>query len=125
MRPDDLSSINVSPVVDPFVNRIVTGTVANNDEMLTACTPEAFQDFRTLPMPRISSGVPRYSKIFGVDARETHGKTPDAKDRDKCSPQVGTGSPPLPKVAQSLNHDGINDAGHGGKVMRLVPGLNG
>ncbi len=117
--------INVSPVVDPFVNRVVAGTVADNDEMLTACMPEAIQDFGTLPMPGISIGIPRYSEIFGTDARETHGKTRDANDRDECSSQICTGSPPLPKVAQSLNHDGINDAGHGSKIMRLVPGLNG
>jgi hypothetical protein len=107
------------------VNRIVTGTVPNNHEMLAADTLEAFQDFGTLPMPGISSRIPRYSEIFDVDVRETHGKTHDAKGRDECSSQLSAGSPPLPKVAQSLNHYGINDAGHGSKVMRLVPGLNG
>ena len=85
LRPDDLSSINVSPIVDPFVNRIVMGTIADNDEMLAACMPEALQDFRTLPMPRISSGIPRYSEIFDEDVRETHGKTRDANHREECS----------------------------------------
>jgi hypothetical protein len=124
LRPDDVSSINVSPVVNPFVNRVVAGTVVNNDDMLAACMLEAFQDFGTLPMPGISIGAPRYSEIFGIGARETHGQTQDANDRDEGSSQVSTASPPLPKVAQSLNHDGINDAGHGRKIMRLVPSLN-
>ena len=107
------------------MNRIVTGTVPNNDKVLAACMPKAFQDFSTLPMPGISIGIPRHPEIFGVDAEETHGKTHDAKDWDEYSSSAFcTAPPPLPKVAQSLNHDGINDAGQGSKIMRLVPGLN-
>ncbi len=124
LRPDDIGGIDVSPVVHPFVNRIVSGTVPNNHEMLAACMPKSLQDFGTLPMPGISSGIPRHSEIFSMDAVEAHGETQDAKSWDKYSSQVVTDSPPLPKVAQSLNHDGINDAGQGSKIVRLVPGLN-
>src|SRR4029077_11286873 len=84
-----------------------------------------FQDLRTLPMPGKSSGTPRDAEIFGTDVKETHGKTRDAHYRDECSSQLGTVSPPLSKVAQSLNHDRINDTGHGSKVVGLVPGLDG
>ncbi len=92
LRPDDVGGINVRPVVNPFVNRIVAGTVANDDEMLAACMPEAVQDFGTLPMPGISVGIPRYSEIFGADAGDTHCQTQDANDRDECSSQVTAGS---------------------------------
>src|ERR1700693_2403990 len=124
LRPDDISGIDVSPVVDPFVNRIVSGTVANNDEVPAACMPKSFQDFGALPVPGINIGIPRHSKIFSTDAVETHGETQDGKGWDKYSSQVVADSAPLPKVAQSLNHDGIDDAGQGRKIVRLVPGLN-
>ena len=125
LRPDDVGSINVSPVVNPFVNRIVTGTVTNNDEMPVTHMAEAFQDFGTLPMPGISSGIPRHSDALGADIKEKHGKTCEPNDRDERSSQIIAGSPPLLKVAQPLNHDGVNDAGQRSKIMRLLPGLNG
>ena len=109
LRPNNVGSINVSPVVNPFVNRIVTGTVTNNDEMPATHMAEAFQDFGTLPVPGVSIGTPRHSEILGANAKETHGKTRDANDGDECSSQVSTSSPPLPKVAQPLNDDGVND----------------
>jgi len=124
LRPDDIGGIDVSPVVNPFMNRIVSGAVPNNDKVLAACMPKSFQDFSTLPMPGISIGIPRHSEIFSMDAVETQGETQDAKGWDKYSSHVLTNPPPLPKVAQSLNHDGINDAGQGSKIVRLVPGLN-
>ena len=52
LRPDDVGSINVSPVVDPLVNRIVAGTVANDDEMLAACMLAGVPGFRHVASAR-------------------------------------------------------------------------
>jgi hypothetical protein len=73
LRPHNLRTIDISPVINPLVNPGIALRIMNNDEMITRRLLEFCNQLGTTPMPGVAGRIVGNLLRFQMNAEEKHG----------------------------------------------------
>ena len=128
--PDYRGGVDGRPIVDPLLEEIVLRTVAHDGQVLARQAFQLRQDAgaRQVAGPRVIPGhgpVRRHveAKRLAAHAEQRHRQ---AGQRDRSGDGGSHGAAvaaPDAHMAQALEHERVDQAGHRGGVVRVEPGV--